>query len=88
MGSGERILNMSSFAKINNYYINPTMVTHISFTIEDATVHFVGGESRIVSKEEAEKVVHELDEWCASARSLEGRLDDIITTLAQGFAEL
>ena len=98
MGSGERIFSMSSFSETKDYYINPAMVTHISFSIEDATVHFVGGDSRVISKDEAEKVVSELDEWSTSARlrnleeilehKLMGRLDDITTTLAQGFEKL
>ena len=89
---------MSSFAETNDYFINPSTVTHISFRPEDARVHFIGGESLVITKNEAENIVSEMDEWSASARlknleeifehKLMGRLDDITTTLAQGLKVL
>ena len=87
---------MSRYAELDSAYINPSAVTHISYTDKDATVHFIGGGSFVVTKDEAEKIASEMEEHdrqlgCIAEvmeHNLMGRLDDIIKELHRIFGDL
>ena len=53
---------MSRYAELDNAYINPSAVTHISYTDKNATAHFIGGGSLVVCKKSAEKIVNKMDD--------------------------
>ena len=75
---------------MSRYYINPSAVTHISYTAKDATVHFIGGEFVAVTRNEAEKIVDKMHDHDGHLEKivyaldckLMGRLEDIIQELA------
>jgi hypothetical protein len=80
---------MSSFSGIDDHYINPSNITHISYSkMGGAEVHFTNGTSVRVTTGDADTIVSEMDTNGLSSRieqltnKLEGRLDDIISTLA------
>jgi len=81
---------MSRYAELDNAYINPSAVTHISYTDKNATAHFIGGGSFVVTHSEAEKIASEMEEHdehlekivYALDCKLMGRLEDIIQELA------
>ena len=77
---------MSSFSETGGYYINPSAVTHISYTEKpSAKIHFIGGSSLWVTPEEAETLVEEMDTHGISKclKELTDKLDDVATVIAR-----
>jgi len=79
---------MSSFVKTRKYNINHNNITYISYEKLAgglATLHFIGGDKIDVKIKEEEKVIKESDFECTEEliNILRGRLDDIVTTLAE-----
>ena len=76
-----------SFAETDNNYINYKNITYISYPKKDrmACIHFIGGETIDVTFKEVEEIIYDADnESIRSLRkALEGRLDDVIRTIAQ-----
>ena len=76
-----------SFAETDNNYINYKNITYISYPYKGGTacIHFIGGETIDVTFEEVEEIIHDADResiW-SLRKTLEGRLDDVIRTIAE-----
>ena len=76
-----------SFAETDNNYINYKNITYISYPKKDgmACIHFIGGETIDVTFKEVEEIIYDADnESIRSLRkALEGRLDDVVRTIAE-----
>jgi len=74
-----------SFAETDNNYINYKNITYISYKGGTACIHFIGGETIDVTFKEVEEIIYDADResiW-SLRKTLEGRLDDVIRTIAQ-----
>ena len=76
-----------SFTETDNNYINYKNITYISYPKKDgmACIHFIGGETIDVTVKNVDDLIDDADRdsiW-ALRKALEGRLDDIIRTIAE-----
>ena len=77
-----------SFTETDNHYINYKNITYISYPKEDGCpiIHFIGGETlNVTSPKDLEELIYDADEESIRTlrKALEGRLDDVIRTIAE-----